>query len=60
MRYIDGIYMHREDTDKNGSYDKTNYHLTDPQVSTVPLIDRSATAAEWVVGTTHGYGVSTG
>lgn len=56
IRYIDDIYLHREDTDKNGSYDKTYYHLTDPQFSTVALIDRSAVVAERVTYTAYGQG----
>ncbi len=56
IRYIDEIYVHREDADKDGSYDKTYYHLTDPQFSTVALIDRSAVVAERVTYTAYGQG----
>ena len=52
-RYIDDIILHRENNDFTNdspaiTYEKTFYHLTDVQFSTVAVIDDSAGLAERV------------
>ncbi|MCL4212103.1 MAG: hypothetical protein HRU76_15475 [Phycisphaeraceae bacterium] len=50
--YIDDIILHREDGnvdgDYNDSFDSTWYHLTDPQFSTVAILDLSGAVIERV------------
>ena len=42
VRYVDDCILQREDSDINGTYDDTWYHLTDVQFSTVAILDDSA------------------
>lgn len=50
--YLDDIILHREDGnadgDYNDSFDSTWYHLTDPQFSTVAILDLSGAVIERV------------
>ena len=58
-RYIDDIVLHRENNDFTNdspliTYEKTFYHLTDVQFSTVAVIDGSAGLTERVTYTAYG------
>ena len=58
-RYIDDIILHRENNDFTNdspaiTYEKTFYHLTDVQFSTVAVIDGSAGLTERVTYTAYG------
>ena len=46
IRYIDDVICRRLDGDVDGTYDKTWYHLTDNQFSTVAVLDHAANLVE--------------